>query len=221
MNESIDASVAPKRLVLLVKSQKFAGMAGYYLSQGRWHAIQHGKPVPKSAPVAAHPTAGGVHMPKQHLSDAEWQQLKLPDSNSNAKTFNAQLEKLKDYSDAGNVTAILGMPLGTNTYSKIISKVANHLLGAYGSEHATAPGQKAGAHPAVATFKDADHHEQANQAAQRASDQSAAQPVTAADPHSQFMAYSAAGPLAVPAFLEGKTTSGVVDYYQKDRKSVV
>lgn len=224
MNESIAATAAPRRLVLLVKSQKFAGMAGYYLSQGRWHAIKHDKPVPKSAPVAAHPTAGGVHMPKQHLSDAEWEQLKLPDSNSNAKTFNSQLEKLKGYSDAGNVTAILGMPLGTNTYSKLISKVANHLLGQYGSEHATAPGQKAGAHPAIQAAPDADHHELANQAAQQKADQAAAAPniepaapnITEPPPN-----ITVATGLAMPAFIEGKTTTGVVDYYQGQAQKII
>ena len=149
MNEPIAATAGPRRVVLLVKSQKIAHQAGYYLLNGRWHAVKQAKPVPKGAPVAAHPKAAGHYVPIKHFTDGEWDQLKLPESNSNSGTFNAQLEKLKQYSEAGDVTAILGMQVGTNTYSKKLALIANSLLEQHGAEHKVAPGQKAGEHHAV------------------------------------------------------------------------
>ena len=138
------------RLVLLCKAQgDFKHSGKYYLQGGRWHAFKHDKPVPKGAPVAAHPHAAGKFVPKQHFSDAEWQQLKLPAENTNAGSFNKLLDQLKQHSDSGDVTAILGMQYGTNTYGKKGATIANHLLGQYGSEHKVMPGQKAGEHAAV------------------------------------------------------------------------
>lgn len=142
---------SPRLQILFLKAQKFANHPGYFLQNGRWHAIKHDKPAPKGVPVAAHPKAAGHHEPVKHLTDAEWDQLKLPASNTNAGTFNSQLDKLKQYSEAGHVTGILGMALGTNTYSKKLAAIANHLLGLHGVQHAVAPGQKAGEHPAVQT----------------------------------------------------------------------
>jgi hypothetical protein len=154
MNEPIAATAGPRRVVLLVKSQKIAHQAGYYLLNGRWHAVKQAKPVPKGAPVAAHPKAAGHYVPIKHFTDGEWDQLKLPESNSNAGTFNAQLEKLKQYSEAGDVTAILGMQVGTNTYGKKLALIANSLLEQHGAEHKVAPGQKAGEHHAVKVVPD-------------------------------------------------------------------
>lgn len=141
------------RLVLL-KAQKFSHQAGYYLFNGRWHKISPDKPAPKGAPQAAHPKAAGHHEPAKHLTDDEWSQLKLPAENVNAKTFNKQLDTLKQHSEAGDVTAILGMQFGTNTYAKKLAIIANHLLGLHGSEHKVTPGQKAGTHAAVQTAPD-------------------------------------------------------------------
>lgn len=141
------------RLVLL-KAQKFSHQAGYYLFNGRWHKISPDKPAPKGAPQAAHPKAAGHHEPAKHLTDDEWSQLKLPAENVNAKTFNKQLDTLKQHSEAGDVTAILGMQFGTNTYAKKLAIIANHLLGLHGSKHKVTPGQKAGTHAAVQTAPD-------------------------------------------------------------------
>lgn len=41
--------------ILFLKAQKFAHQAGFYLLNGRWHKIKTAKPVPKGAPMAAHP----------------------------------------------------------------------------------------------------------------------------------------------------------------------
>lgn len=135
--------------LLLIKSTKFANQAGYYLLQGRWHSISQDKPAPKGAPIAAHPEAAGKHAPAKHLTDDEWAQLKLPETNVNAPSYNKHLDKLKQMSEAGHVTGILGMQYGTNTYGKKASIVANHLLDLHGSEHKVQPGQKAGEHEAV------------------------------------------------------------------------
>lgn len=122
---------------------------GYYLLNGRWHSVKVGKQIPKGAPVAAHKHAAGQFEPVKHLTDDQWQQLQLPAENSNASTFNKQLANLKQMSEAGDVTGILGMSVGSNTYGKKLALVANHLLGLHGTEHKVAPGQKAGTHAAI------------------------------------------------------------------------
>ena len=138
------------RLVLL-KAQKFANQAGYYLLNGRWHKTSQDKPAPKGAPVSAHPHAAGKPVKKETLADHEWQQLQLPAGNVNAKTFNKQLDQLKAAAAAGDITGILGSGYGTNTYGKKLSIIANHVLGLLGSDHKVTPGQKAGTHAAVQT----------------------------------------------------------------------
>lgn len=141
---------AAPRLVLplLLKAQKFANMPGYYLHNGRWKAVAKHGPAPKGAPVA-HDHAAHAAAPAKHLSDAEWSQLKLPAENQNSGHFNAQLDKLKEWSEGGHGAAILGHSYGTNTYGKKLATIANHLLGKMGSAHKVAPGQKAGEHAAV------------------------------------------------------------------------
>lgn len=219
------------RIVLLAKAQgAFKHSGKYYLLNGRWHKLHEDKPAPKGAPIAAHPHAAGQHVPKQHFSDDEWQKLKLPAENTNAGSFNKLLDQLKEHSDAGNVTAILGMQFGTNTYGKKGAAVANHLLGLYGSEHKVSPGQKAGEHAAVS---------QAQQTPEAAPDIAAPAPdITPTEkpkpkigPVGQALAAAAAEPapaekpaatgLAMPAFVEGKTTNGVVDYYEKQAQKIL
>lgn len=133
----------------------YAHKGGYALINGHWHKLDKDKPAPKSAPKASHPEAAGSHIPAKHLTDDEWAQLKLPESNVNAPTYNSQLDKLKQMAEAGNVTGIVGSSYGVNTYGKKLAVVANHLLGKYGSPHKVAPGQKAGEHPAVQGSVDA------------------------------------------------------------------
>ena len=140
------------RLLLLLKSQgqKFAGQAGYFFQQGRWHKFGDDKPAPKHVPVSSHPEAAGKFTPKQHFTDEQWAGLKLPESNVNAKTVNKKIDELKHYSDTGNISAILGMSIGSNYYGKQVAIIANKLLDMYGVAHQVSHGQKAGTHPAVA-----------------------------------------------------------------------
>lgn len=148
---TITASAA-MRLILLKAVQnegKFKHSGKYYLAGGRWHKLHQDQAAPKGAPVAAHPHAAGQHEPAKHFTDAEWEQLKLPPENVNAGSYNKHLDKLKELSEAGHVTGILGMGFGTNTYGKKAAVVANTLLKLHGSEHQVTPGQKAGEHHAV------------------------------------------------------------------------
>ena len=148
MNISI---AAPRMRLVLLKAQKFANQAGYFLQNGRWHKLSNDKPAPKGAPVSAHPHAAGKPVQKETLAEHEWAQLKLQDTNTNAGTFNKQLDQLKAAAAAGDVTGILGSGYGTNTYGKKLAIIANHVLGLLGSEHKVTPGQKAGTHAAVQT----------------------------------------------------------------------
>lgn len=130
---------------------KIAHQPGFalYGNPPRWHKITADKPAPKGAPVAAHPEAVGKHEPAKHFTDEQWAALKLPDTNVNAPTYNKALDKLREWSEAGNVTAIVGAGYGTNTYGQKLAKIANHLLALHGSQHKVEPGQKAGTHGAV------------------------------------------------------------------------
>jgi len=151
------SQLCPPLRLLLIKSvpgsyaSSIAGKAGYakYGNPPRWHAVTSDKPAPKGAPTAGHPHAAGAPSPASHFTDDQWAALKLPDSNTNAPTFNKQLQAVKDLSESGDVTALLGMSVGSNSYGGKLSKIINHLLGLHGSLHQVAPGQKAGTHAAV------------------------------------------------------------------------
>jgi hypothetical protein len=197
--QTTQTPAAPRRLLLLKAT--IAHQSGYYLWQGRWHKVKTNKPVPKGAPVALHPHAAGQHAPIAHLTDEQWAQLKLPDSNVNAPTFNKQLEKLKELSDAGNVTAILGSQFGTNTYGQKLAKIANHLLGLHGSQHSVAPGQKAGEHEAVKQVPAELHSAPAVNET----------PTETAAPAVESSTQEAG--LSLPEFQEGKEKKGVKAYY--------
>lgn len=141
----------PMYALLLVKSvaQKYKNMPGYYLHLGHWYSAHLDKPIPKGAAIAAHPHAAGVPVPAKHFTDDQWSQLHLPAENVNAPTHNKQLQKLKELSESGDVTGILGSSYGSNTYGVKLTKVANTLLGMHGVPHKVQPGQKAGEHAAV------------------------------------------------------------------------
>lgn len=156
MNENTAPAAAARRVVLLARQILLAKAEGqfkhsgkYYLLNGRWHKIHADKPAPKGAPIAVHPHAAGQYVPAKHLTDEEWEKLKLPDENVNSGTFNKQIDKLKELAEGGHVSGILGMQFGTNTYGKKLAIIANHILGLYGSEHKVTAGQKAGEHAAV------------------------------------------------------------------------
>lgn len=128
---------------------KIANMPGYHFWGGRWHKTSHDKPAPKGAPVAVHPHSGGQHAPVKHFTDDQWSQLKLPDDNVNAASHNKKLDQIKELSEGGHVTGLLGLGLGVNTYGKKQAAVINHLLGLHGSPHKVEAGQKPGEHAAV------------------------------------------------------------------------
>jgi hypothetical protein len=196
------------RLVLLLKSGPGTGTSiahkGGYAKYGnppRWHKITPDAPAPKGAPVAAHPKSAGHHEAAAHFSDEQWAALKLPDSNVNAPVFNKALEKLRTWSDAGDVTAIVGAQYGTNTYGAKLAKIANHLLGLHGSAHTVTPGQKPGTHAAAQVAEPADPHP-------------TGLPEHLAPKEPEPEAATPTGPLTMPDFQEGKTTTGVQALYQ-------
>ena len=218
MNESIAQTVVPKRLVLLVKSQKFSGRAGYYLSQGRWHAVSHDKPAPKDVPVVRSMPENG----EASMTAEMWGKVYAHPDNTNKGVFVKKLDKLKAAYEAGDAHAILAGSYPNDTTNKKVVKIANYLLHLLGSDHKVEPGLKAGTHAALSAST-ADHHEQANQAAQQASDQAVvaaavpepvAVPADLPPPEPAPIANEAAVTgLALPAFVEGKNTTGVVEYY--------
>ena len=144
------ARLVVSRGLLLKSSNSFAhsGKHALYGNPPRWHLITPNKPAPKGAPIA-HDTGAIAATPHQ-LADAQVAQLKLPDTNSNAPSFNKQIDKLVGFASTGNAAAILGMQFGTNTYSVKAAKVANFLLQQMGvHEHVVVHGQKAGTHAAL------------------------------------------------------------------------
>lgn len=154
---------APTVRLLLLKSgagtgAKIANMPGFAFWGGRWHKVAHDKPAPKHAPMAHHPKSAGHFDPVAHLTQDQWDALKLPESNTNAPTFNKQLQAVKELSESGNVTALLGMSVGSNSYGGKLAKIINHLLGLHGSPHTVTPGQKPGTHSATQNAEPADPH---------------------------------------------------------------
>ena len=256
---------APTVRLLLLKSgpgAKIAHMPGFAYWGNRWHAVHHDKPAPKHAPLAHHPKAAGHFEPVSHWTQEQWDALKLPESNTNAPTFNKQLQTVKELSESGNVTALLGLGVGSNTYGVKLSKIINHLLGLHGSPHAVSPGQKPGTHAATLNADPAAPHPTGlpdhiapkvaepappTEAAHAEGDKwvmpldaavaehkelvAAAESPSKADDKAvlaeqkaelgKLEAAQAAGPLAMPAFEEGKTTTGVVDYYTAHAQKVM
>ena len=270
--------VLPRLLLLKSDAQdhgKFmhSGKHALYGNPPRWHKITPDKPAPKGAPIAAHPHAAGKHEAAAHFTPEQWAALKLPDSNVNAPSYNKALDKLKEWSDAGNVTAIVGAGYGSNTYGQKLAKIANHLLGLYGSQHQVVAGQKAGTHAATLNAAPAEPHptglpehlapkppraEALPPLAEHVKDTLDAKAaegdvefiklVAANNPeHPQIVAYAqqklaelqakapappppapapapapaAPDALVMPAFEEGKTTTGVKSYYEKQAQKVI
>lgn len=208
------------RLVLL-KAQKFANQAGYYLLNGRWHKTSQDKPAPKGAPVSAHPHAAGKPVQKETLADHEWQQLQLPAENVNAKTFNKQLDQLKAAAAAGDITGILGSGYGTNTYGKKLAIIANHVLGLLGSDHKVTPGQKAGTHAAVQTAPEIEAEAPAPKPEPKAEVKPEPKPEPKAEEKPAAPEKKADADLAVPEFAEGKQAKGVKAHYEKVAKKII
>jgi hypothetical protein len=141
--------------LLLIKSQvqnegQYKNSGKYALIEGRWKKLHHDQPAPKGAPVA-HGDSLKSHGAKPFFVPYDKvAQLKLPDTNTNAPTFNKQISKLFEYASKGDAAAILGMPIGVNTYGKKLALAANWLLQGMGvHKHVVAHGQAAGMHPGV------------------------------------------------------------------------
>lgn len=146
-------------LYLILKSEgAFKHSGKYYLVNGRWHKLHADKKAPASSPVSAHPSAAGVFVPKKHYTDEQWEKLKLDSSNTNAAPHNKKIAQIKELSESGDVTGLLGLPIGSNTYGKIHAKIINHHLEQYGVAHKVSAGQKAGEHSAVQAKQDAIDH---------------------------------------------------------------
>ena len=138
------------RQLLAKSSQHFAhsGKHALYGNPPRWHLITPSKPAPKGAPIASNP--GAIAAALYTMPAVQVAQIKLPDSNTNASSFNKQVDKLVGYAASGDAAAILGMSFGTNTYSKKAAVFANFLLQKMGvHEHVVAHGQSAGTHSAL------------------------------------------------------------------------
>ncbi len=152
------ARLVVSRQLLIKSSERFAhsGKHALYGNPPRWHLITPNKPAPKGAPIAHDP--GAIAATPHQLADEQVAQLKLPESNTNAPSFNKQIDKLVGFASTGNAAAILGMQFGTNTYSVKAAKVANFLLQQMGvHEHVVAHGQKAGTHAALQSVPAALH----------------------------------------------------------------
>lgn len=103
---------------------------------GHWHKKEEPKAAEK--PTADH-----------EAIKAKLQAAMLPDSNTNAKPFNAKLTQLMSLAGSGDVKGILGLSYGVNTYGVKAAKLANEVLEALGSSEKVKIGQKAGTHAAL------------------------------------------------------------------------
>lgn len=242
----------------------------HYLLNGRWHKIAADKPAPKGAPIAAHPHAAGTQSPAKHFTDEQWAALKLPAENVNAGSHNKKVDQIKELSESGHVTGLLGLAVGSNTYGVKQAKLINYLLGLHGSPHKVTPGQKAGEHPAVQggpaephptglpehlapkaeqapkpteeghaegdkwvmpldaaiqEHKDLVHvaetPSKADDKEQLAEQKAELGKMQEAKGEGSGYAAPSAGPLQMPAFEEGKTVTGVVDYYAKVAQKII
>jgi ADP-ribose pyrophosphatase YjhB (NUDIX family) len=95
------------------------------------------------------PMTQGVPLPNYGAS-------KLPDDNTNAPTFNSQVDKLAGQAAAGDVHGILNTTYGTNTYGKKLAALANNTLVALGHPALVSPGMNTKSDPAKGTYKVAD-----------------------------------------------------------------
>lgn len=230
MNEPIalpaPPSAAPRRVVLLVKSVQIAHQAGFYLLNGRWHKIHQDKPAPAGAPVLAEKPASG----HTRMTSEMWAQVYAHADNSNKATFVKKLDKLKEAFEAGDEKAILSGSYPNDTTNKKVVKVANYLLSLMGSEHTVHPGLKQGTHHTLTGEVPAVSKPVEAPAPVVEAPPAAPEPVVevkAPEPIAEVVADPVAAPeatgttLAMPAFVEGKNTTGVVDYYQEVGQKVI
>lgn len=229
MNEPIALpapSAAPRRVVLLVKSVHIAHQAGFYLLNGRWHKIHQDKPAPAGAPVVAEKPASG----HTRMTSDMWAQVYAHADNSNKATFTKKLDKLKEAFEAGDEKAILAGSYPNDTTNKKVVKVANYLLSLMGSEHTVHAGLKQGTHhtltgevPAVTQPVEvpAPVFEAPPVAPEPVVEVPTPEPVAEVAAEPVALPEDHAATLAMPAFVEGQNTTGVVDYYQEVGQKVI
>lgn len=147
-------------MLVLAKAlgKKFAHQAGYALINGRWKKTTPDMKGIKYAPKAAHPKAGGTgHKPYTMPEEDVPKLLYAPEKaakNDEMKKFNEkQVPGLLAHASKGDIAAILGSSYGTNTHAKKLVAIANYLLEQMGSKEKVSLGQKAGEHPAIATYE--------------------------------------------------------------------
>lgn len=127
---------------------------------------------PVLAPVPdmpAAPMAQGLKLPN-------YEAVKLPESNTNAGTFNAQVTKLAGLAAAGDVKGILNSTYGTNTYGKKLAALANDTLLAMGHPATVKAGMNTKADPAKGTYQLASGYGGAKSAGLEAKDMAQAAP---------------------------------------------
>lgn len=147
-------------MLVLAKAlnQKFAHQAGYALINGRWKKTTPDMKGVKNAPKAAHPKAGGKGHKPYAMPQEESSQLLYPAekeaTNKDIKHFNQKhVPNLLQHAANGDIAAILGSSYGVNTHGKKLVAIANYLLEQMGSQEKVSAGQKAGEHPAIATYE--------------------------------------------------------------------
>lgn len=212
--------------------RKIAHQAGYVLINGHWQKAHKDLKAPKNAPKAAHPEAAGKHkpyqMPEEQASKLKYAPEKAA-GNVEMKNFNEKhVPSLLSHAAKGDATAILGTKFGTNTHSKKLVAIANHLLEMMGSQHKVMAGQLAGAHAAVMTSPEPAVSEQAPatpEQAQAFADEvkdAAVDELAKPAPHVPETAEQSSVPsLAMPAFMSGKTSKGVRTAYEVQAQKII
>lgn len=99
-----------------------------------------------SKPVAA-PAQGKAISPNPAMP--YFNAFKLPESNTNAASNNAKIDKIADLASKGDVKGLLSLNFGSNVYAKKHVKLTNDALKALGSDQTVSVGQKANSHPAL------------------------------------------------------------------------
>lgn len=164
------------------------------------------------------------------MTSEMWAQVYSHADNSNKATFTKKLDKLKEAFEAGDEKAILSGSYPNDTTNKKVVKVANYLLSLMGSEHTVHPGLKQGTHHTLTG--EAPAVTQPVEVPEPVVEAPSVQPepvleVPAPEPAAEVVADPVAAPeatgttLAMPAFVEGKNTTGVVDYYQEVGQKVI
>lgn len=219
-------------MLVLAKAlnQKFAHQAGYALINGRWKKTTPDMKGVKNAPKAAHPKAGGKGHKPYAMPQEESSQLLYPAekeaTNKDIKHFNQKhVPNLLQHAANGDIAAILGSSYGVNTHGKKLVAIANYLLEQMGSQEKVSAGQKAGEHPAIATYER--EPETVDQMAEQAVE-AVAQEAKAEAKEQTAEGREAApaeapkpGEIVMPKFESGKNSTGVRTAYEAQAQKVI